>query len=343
MNIPIRNIYFLLCYAWNKLEEEERVAVSIDDHTELVDLLAKVLINATRILLKRGIDRYYVTQTEELAGIKGKLELSESIKRNLLRQMRAVCQYDEFSADILTNQILVSTLHKLMRTENLEKEFRRQIRQILLMLPGIQPINLQASHFKRIRLHRNNQFYGFILKVCQLIHESLLPAEEPGKFRFSDFRQEEHKMNQLFEAFVFNFYQIEQSRYRVRSEQIRWQFESDIPGAELHLPVMRTDITLESRHDKIIIDTKYYKETLAERFGKETVKSANLYQLFSYLIQQRNEDKKTHRAKGILLYPTIEKDYNLAYQYQGHEIQIRTVNLNEDWRKIKERLLHIIE
>jgi hypothetical protein len=43
MAIPIENIYFLLCYAWNKLDEKERVDVSIDDKTELLDLFAKVL------------------------------------------------------------------------------------------------------------------------------------------------------------------------------------------------------------------------------------------------------------------------------------------------------------
>ncbi len=342
MNIPIKNIYFLLCYAWNKLEEKERVTVSIDDHTELIDLLAKVLINATRILLKRGIDRNYVPHTEELAGIKGKLELSASIKRNLLRQMRAVCQYDEFSADILTNQILVSTLHKLMRTENLDMDFRRQARNLVSMFPGISLIDLQSAHFRRIRLHRNNQFYGFIIKICELIHESLLPAEEPGKFRFADFRRDERKMNQLFEAFVFNFYRIEQSRYQVRREQIKWQLGYTDPEAELYLPIMQTDITLENQREKIIIDTKYYRETLAERYGKEKVKSGNLYQLFSYLIQQRSDDPKTHKAKGILLYPTIEKDYDLVYSYQGHEIQIRTVNLNMGWREIRERLMEVI-
>jgi 5-methylcytosine-specific restriction enzyme subunit McrC len=41
MQIPIENIYYLLGYAWNKLEEKERVNVSIDDKTELLDLFAK--------------------------------------------------------------------------------------------------------------------------------------------------------------------------------------------------------------------------------------------------------------------------------------------------------------
>ena len=57
MIIPIENIYYLLCYAWNILDEKDKVKVSVDDRTELLDLFAKILIQGTRILLKRGIEK----------------------------------------------------------------------------------------------------------------------------------------------------------------------------------------------------------------------------------------------------------------------------------------------
>ena len=74
MHIPIENIYYLLTYAWNKLDEKDRVNISVEDTTSYIDLFAKVLINGTRILLKRGLEKNYVTDTIELVGIKGKLE-----------------------------------------------------------------------------------------------------------------------------------------------------------------------------------------------------------------------------------------------------------------------------
>src|SRR4051794_28955982 len=108
MQIPIENIYYLLCYAWNTLEEKDRVDVSIDDRTELLDLFAKILIGSTRVLIRRGMDRSYVPLTEEFAGIKGKLELSATVKGSLRLRSRTICSFDEFSPDILTNRILVS-------------------------------------------------------------------------------------------------------------------------------------------------------------------------------------------------------------------------------------------
>lgn len=342
MTIPIENIYYLLCYAWNKLDEKDRVAVSAEDYTELLDLLAKVLINATRILLKRGIDCNYIDVTKEFSGIKGKLEISHTLKTSLLLKQRTICSFDEFSSNILTNRILITTLHQLIRTRNLDKTLKSQIKGLIWRFGDVKTIELSSISFNKIRLHRNNRFYGFILKVCQLIYENSLPTEEKGNFEFSDFIRDERKMNQLFEAFLRNFYSFEQNEYKVKGEHIKWQFSANDEEDLQFLPTMKTDIMLENQKSKIIIDAKFYKETLKKNFGKEKISSANLYQLFSYLLNQRKHDSRTQTATGMLIYPTIEQDYNLNYRFQNHKIIIATVNLNDNWRNIEDRLKTLI-
>lgn len=343
MRIPIENIYYLLCYAWNKLEEKDRVNISVGDNTELQDLFAKVLINAVRLLLKRGIDRNYIDHIETIAGVKGKVNISQTLKSNLLFKQKAICEFDDFSPNILTNQILVATINRLVRTKGLVSKLKDELFRLVKMLSDVQPITLSAAVFEQVKIHRNNHFYGFVINVCQIIYESTLPSEEPGRFKFSDFTRDERKMNQLFEAFVRNFYKIEQSKYRiVKKESIRWQFERVNQESGDYLPQMETDITLENDLEKIIIDAKFHHETMTTHFDRERIKSANLYQLFSYLLNQRDASAKNNQATGILLYPTIEKDYDLNYQYQGHKIQIRTVNLNQHWRDVATRLKEIV-
>ena len=343
MQIPIENIYYLLCYAWNKLEEKERVNVAIDDKTELLDLFAKVLINATKMLLKRGIDKNYIDHTEELAGVKGKIQISQTLKSNLLFKQRTICSFDDFSANIISNRILVSTIYRLTRTIGLNKQLKNELISLLRMLSDIDQIDITNSLFKQVRLNRNNRFYGFVMNVCQIIYESTFPSEEHGKYKFSDFTRDDNKMNQLFEAFIRNFYKIEQQKYKtVKKETIKWQFNTDNESYQ-YLPQMETDITLENDSEKIIIDAKFYRETMTVNYDKERIKSANLYQLFSYLLNQEDGSSKTKNAKGILLYPTIETDYNLNFKYYDHNIQIRTVNLNSNWKNISSRLKEIIE
>lgn len=343
MQIPIENIYFLLCYAWNKLDEKERVNVSIDDKTELLDLFAKGLINATKMLIKRGVDKNYVDYTEELAGVKGKVQISQTLKSNLLFKQRTICNFDDFSANIILNQILVSTIYRLIQTKGLDKLLKSELVSLQRMLSGIDQIEITNPLFKQVRLSRNNHFYGFVMNVCQIIYESTFPSEEQGKYKFSDFTRDDRKMNQLFEAFISNFYRIEQNKYiTVKKEIIKWQFDNTDNESYQYLPQMETDITLENEDEKIIIDAKFYRETMTLNYDKEKIKSANLYQLFSYLLNQQDSSLKTQNATGILLYPTIEIDYNLNFKYFGHKILIRTVNLNSNWRNISSRLKEII-
>ncbi|MDR6941389.1 5-methylcytosine-specific restriction endonuclease system specificity protein McrC [Mucilaginibacter pocheonensis] len=343
MSIPIKNIYFLLCYAWNKLDEKDRVDVTIEDYTELIDLFAKVLINATRILLKRGIDKHYVDHTAEVNGIKGKLEISQTLKKNLLFRQKTICTYSDFSSNILLNQILFTTVYRLVRTRGLDKQLKNELIGLQRMFPQVDLIALKPSVFQQVRITRNNRFYGFIMNVCQLIYDQTFPSEEKGSYKFVDFTRDPARMNQLFEAFIRNFYKIEQQKYTtVKREAIKWQLSAENEANWRYLPIMETDITLENETEKVIIDAKYYKETMSINYGKEKINSGNLYQLFSYLINQRTSAAKTIKACGILIYPTIATDYDLRFNYQSHPIYIKTLNLNKDWKEISLRLKEII-
>lgn len=343
MVIPIENIYYLLCYAWNKLDEKDRVAVSIDERSDILDLLAKVLINGTKILLKRGIDKSYITSKIELAGIKGKLELSETIKQGLHLKQHTWCTIDDFSADILTNQILVSCLYRLLKMKDLDSSLKGEIKQLVWMFSGIQPIELNDRIFRKVRLHRNNRFYEFILNVCRLIYENSLPTEKPGEYTFIDFTRDEAKMSMLFEAFIRNFYYKHLPDWDVGRTIIDWRFIPIEAGVMQFLPQMQTDITIENKLEKIIIDAKYYRETMTIYYDRKKIHSNNLYQLFSYLVNQRGPSEKTLKTKGILLYPTIEEEYDLSYKFDDHLVQIKTLNLNQNWKSIEVRLMDLIK
>ncbi len=94
---------------------------------------------------------------------------------------------------------------------------------------------------------------------------------------------------------------------------------------------------------KIIIDARYYRETLATWYDREKIHSQNLYQLFSYLLnQQRTDCPDSFKTRGILIYPDTGKEINLDYWYDKHLIQIKTLNLNVNWREIEGRLRGVV-
>lgn len=106
--------------------------------------------------------------------------------------------------------------------------------------------------------------------------------------------------------------------------------------------VIKTDISITSPKRKIIIDTKYYRECLQEHYDKKIIVSSNLYQLLAYLENADAQTGNAHNCEGMLIYPTVKNELDLHYTIEDHKISIKTINLNQDWRKISEDLISFI-
>lgn len=346
MEIPISNLYFLLCYAWNRLEERDIIDVSAEDATSLLNLFARVLVSGTSHLLKRGLDRGYIPHSEDLKGIKGKIDFSESIKRQLFSHAKVHCLFDELDHNVLHNQILKTTISQLAIRKDLDKDYRAELADIDRRLRLIESIPLSANLFSRVQLHRNNAFYGFLMDVCEMIYRYYLVSEETGEGKFKDFIRDEKRMPQLFEDFVRNFYKIElegrYTGYRVKgAETIYWDIANPENPDNKLLPVMVTDVSLTTPTGYTIIDTKYYKSAL-QKYLKETVRSTHLYQIFSYLKNIEGRSDYYKYCEGILLYPSAGYDLDLNYEIQGHKLSVKTINLAKDWQDIHANLLQLI-
>lgn len=60
MNIPIANVYYLLCYAWGHAEESDLVRLEdLEGLSRVHDMLGHLLGSGTLRLIRRGLDRGY--------------------------------------------------------------------------------------------------------------------------------------------------------------------------------------------------------------------------------------------------------------------------------------------
>lgn len=338
--IPIKNIYYLLAYAWDRLPESEIVDVSDLESQELADLFAAVLINGIHHLLRRGLDQSYITEEAEIAGIRGRVNIGVTMRRMLAPHGRAFCEFDELHVDTLPNQILRATVFRLIRVPNLNRELRLKLRSLYRELGGITDVPLSRSLFRSVQLHSNNRFYRFLLNICELVLTMSLVDEAEGKFRFRDFVRDDKAMARLFESFVFNFYRIERPDLNIRKERIYWEASSSSDPDFRFLPTMETDISVRDRPHTwtLIIDTKFYRETFQRYYDREKIHSANLYQLVAYLNNLQYRAGPDAEAKGLLLYPVVEQSVRLRYDLAGHDVSICTINLGADWKDIRSEL-----
>lgn len=341
--VPIQNIYYLLCYAWDRLEARDERWVNAVPDAPLLGLLADMLIRHSQKLLRKGFQQQYQQQEAELTALRGRIQILESQRKKLPQQHKMLCRFDELSHDVLLNQVLVASLNQLIQIQELPEKMKAEARQLVHRLPQVQQVFLTQHIFEQVRRQRLESPYSLLIHVCELLHDCLLPTETEGKYRFLDFQQDPPRMAVLFEAFVRNFYRHEASVYRVTREQIRWQADAENEAAAQLLPRMETDVTLISQEKKIIIDTKFYPEAMASnRFGGQKFRPPHLYQLFAYLKNVEVKDALSQRAEGILLYPTAGPSTSYDFRMEGHMMRVCSVNLMQDWRMIKKDLLALI-
>lgn len=329
-NIKVKNIYYMLAYAFHALQESEYDSIAGEEFDHIHDLLAAILIQGVSNQVRRGLYREYISNELLLSGLRGRILISESIKQQTLQQRKLVCSFDEFTVDTLHNQVLKAAMRLLLRFGSVKVNHREQLRKLLLFSGDVADIAPSAIGWNRLKIHRNNAAYHILINICHLVIKGLLLTTEHGDYRLAKWL-DDGQMHRLYEKFVFAYYKKEHRELNVSAAQIEWNVPK---GADrTFLPRMQTDITL-TRGDKIlIIDTKWYSQTMQKHsmYDSTTFISNNLYQIYSYV---KNMDQyATGNVAGTLLYAktdemiTPDNDFIIG----GNRISLKTLDLGQDW------------
>ena len=342
--IPIRNYYYLLCYAWDHIEDLDAVETSkLNEMDRVQDLFGKILAEGVFQLLRRGLDRGYQETMEDLPGVRGKLAISEMAKRALRVRGRAACIFEELTHDVHYNRIIRSTLRDLLDLSDLDKDVRAEVRLAFQKLEGVSLIKVNRHAFRMVQLDRNKRRYRFMLSVCELIQESLLVESGKGTSEFRDFRDDYKRMWKLFEDFATEFYRREQDEFRISSQEvIRFHEASAINEADLgKIPVMQADILLDSDDRRIILDTKFYSNPMDGKYG-DKLDSSNLYQLLAYIRNREAAKPIGPKHEGVLLYPVVNGPIRVDVRLEGYRVQARGIDLAQEWEGVHRDMLEIV-
>jgi 5-methylcytosine-specific restriction enzyme subunit McrC len=342
VKVPIQNLYYLFCYAWRFIPEELAIDVGALDCPDVWNLCGHVLVTGIDRLMRRGLDRGYEQRIEESARLRGRIDVAGTMNSMSWMNAKLVCRHDDLSPEVLHNQILRSTVRTLTCAPSLDPILRNRLHETDRQLAGISAVPLTDALFRRVQLHRNNWFYAFLMRVCELVHLSLLAdrsGEGPSWFR--DILSDEKYMAAVFEEFVRNLYSLKQTEFTVGRSQPRWNATAQNVDDLRFLPAMTTDVVLSSATRRIIIDAKYYREALQTHHGKRTVHSHNLYQLLAYL-RGTGASATGQNLEGILVYPTGEQNVDLQYGIDGYPIRIYTLSLAQPWNSIEMDLLNLV-
>lgn len=375
--IFVKNIYYMLSYVFDYFREDSYKKFQGEDFEDAKDLFAALLIKDISRQLKQGLYKEYIEERQTLKAVRGKILPYETFaKRRKEREgNKVVCEFDTLSENNLWNQILKTTLFFLAKEREVSSARRQQLRKLLCFFEHIDTLNPAQISWRKLQITRENQSYEILMNLCYFVLDGLIVKEEDGSYKMQILSQEH--MERLYEKFVLAYYRRHYGDLdEVRARQIRWKLdekskwnewgeEKEAKEEKLRkksckegreqkqekneksldfLPVMKTDITLKKGNKILIIDTKYYQNNLQEQYGKQTIHSNNLYQIFAYVKNLAAQEGKDVEVSGLLLYAKTEGENvpDCGYMMSGNWIGVRTLDLGVEFEKIRERLDEIV-
>lgn len=345
MKIPTRTLYYVLCYAWQRLDYVTQKAAEVEDTTgdDLPqNLLASLLLNSFARVRRRGLDQGYVEHEEDTRRPRGKIDLAGTAQRALRARAQIAVRYEELTADVLQNRLVKTTMLRLaaLPKRELDDGLRSKLARSARLMPQVAEVELRDELFRRVRIHRNNADYAFLLSVCRLVSGRLFLEGESGIVRFRHFDADDREMGKLFEAFVFGFLRLERPELRVvREKSISW---NAVRREGPQIPGMRADLFVPARGGRgAIVECKCEKDPL-DRDGA-TLKSRHLYQLWAYLTNYTRTQPEQPAPLGVLLYATDGRSFGGKYEFPGHPLRVRSLDLAKAWPGLRLDLLRFAD
>lgn len=318
-NVPITNILGMLELTYDlrrfRLLEGE---IGINTIDELFQRAVSILADRVQDRVRRGLYRHCVERTEDLCFVHGRAD-RRGIFANLVRQDPYLrCRYDELTADLEDNQILLWTLYAASKARLDREDVARNVSQGYRALAGSMKLtNKNANESIGRFYHRLNDDYRSVHGLCRLILEHTGPGVSAGGDGLVPFTL---NMPTLFDAFVAKWLKANlPDDYRVR-EQYTARLQAN---AVLKL---RIDIVIEEKgsgRPVMVLDTKYTNVTEPAQDD----------------VQQAAADAVEMRTRtAVLAYPSALPK-NIRIQSENIDVQTAAFDLDRDLSEAGEDFL----
>ena len=297
-------------------------------HDHPLDLLIPAFTQLCQKLITKGLYRTYVTTTDNIPYLKGKLLLKQQIQNTMKFNMKFSCEYDEFTANNLENQIILYTLKKCLiitDNSNLKTKILKLIHHITRQVEDQQ---ISLSDFQKIHYTRLNKDYKNPLIIAKKILENigvLNLNEMKDKLIFSFFEP----MPDLFEEFLAKLF--EYSTYKLEHPNITYPWKENGKDSNMNI---QPDLVLyqdklfdnsKTRYDKDFLIRENVKFVMDAKYMEE-LKPHERYQIAFYLHEYEMKN-------GFALLPTLEstfsKDENDHMVYKDDKKQLLEVPSQE--------------
>ena len=261
---------------------------------DLLEILIRLFCEHLFEALHRGLPRQYVSHEDDLAALRGRLDVKRQFTVLAASPQRLACRFDELSADIALNQIMKAAVTKLAKVAS-APENQRRLAELSFAFSEITAVPVKALPWHQVVMDRTNRSWAQLLSLAKLLLGDRFQTTSSGDARGFSLLFE---MNKLFEEFVGRSLTraLAGTGYEVRLQGPRGYALADLYSG-LNRFATKPDITIASQGKPLlVIDTKWKRLKGDIDDPKYGVGQADIYQMMAYAHVYRCE-------RLLLLYP----------------------------------------
>ena len=281
----------MLAVAWDlRVAEGELTALDTQRH-DLLELLIRLFADRLLAAVRRGMPRRYVTHEEDLALLRGRLDIKRQFTHLAVRPDRLACRYDELSEDTPLNRVLKAAVTRLADRARSAANFRR----LAELTARFEFVRDSSDPLREpVRLDRTNTAFHELYRLARLFLSGDWQSTASG--RSAGFALL-FPMNKLFEAFIGR--SLERG---LGSRTVRLQHTGRyvLAGTDRKpLFALRPDVVIEGSDGRsVVLDAKWKRLTPRKPRCERTlgVAESDVYQMLAYA---RAYDAK----RLVLIYP----------------------------------------
>lgn len=249
----------------------------------LLDIYFEWFLTEVNLLIHQGLIKQYYKETKNVKALKGKLEFSGHLSKNIIHKERFYTTHQIYDKDHLIHQILHQALDIV---SNLSKGnyLYHQCKKTILNFPEVKKIQATENTFSRVPQNRKTAPYKTALAIARLIILNYAPNVSQGSEKMLALL---FNMNSLWEEYILARLKEEETKNLKVFGQNDKYFWNGI--------TIRPDIIIEKKQgtskETFVIDTKWKKIDNAKPSTND------LRQMYVY-------NDYWNAQKAILLYPS---------------------------------------
>jgi len=288
--LPMERVLFLVSYALDP-KQWRNSGFGFDAADSLVDAVVPGFARQVGRAIERGLLQGYRREEDSSSTVRGQIRFGDQIRDRFGLAPPVEVTFDEFTDDIIENQLLKAAIARLKYRRIRSEPIRRMLSKFDTNLATVSPVRFDPRALPEIQFTRLNEHYRPAIELATLILKSTSWDLRRGDFRASSFLVD---MNQVFEEFV-----ITALREELRVGQR--EFPSNCSHRTLCMDTakrirLKPDISWWDGNQCVFVGDVKYKP-----INVPGIKHADLYQLLAYTTA-------TNLPSGLLIYAAGETE-----------------------------------